>query len=249
MGPDGAVVRWVELDGPGPARVYLHGLGAAAAPYFTRVAAHPSLERRRSLLVDLLGFGLSDRPARYRHTLDDHAATVAAVLDRAGAGGADVVGHSMGGAVAVVLAAARPDLVRSLVVVEPNLDPADLEPGSPSSRGIAAWTEAEFVATGFDRLLAAAGGTGAATLRMADPVAVHRSAVALVRATVPSTRELLLALPVPRTLVEGGRSDPDPGRAELAAAGVRCVVVPDAGHDVMLDAPEAFAGVLREALG
>jgi hypothetical protein len=47
-------LRWVELDGPGPVRVHLHGLGSASAPYFTRVAAH---DPRRALFVAFLGHG------------------------------------------------------------------------------------------------------------------------------------------------------------------------------------------------
>ena len=42
----------------------------------------------------------------------------------AGAPGAELVAHSMGGAVAIVLAARRPDLVSRLVLTEANLDPA-----------------------------------------------------------------------------------------------------------------------------
>ncbi|MDP9850038.1 hypothetical protein [Streptosporangium lutulentum] len=38
--PSGAKIRWVELPGTGPARVYVHGLGACAAPYFAAAVAH-----------------------------------------------------------------------------------------------------------------------------------------------------------------------------------------------------------------
>ena len=95
-------------------------------------------------------------------------------------------------------------------------------------------TEDEFVA-GCAEFQVAAGPVWAATLRLADPRLVHRSAVALTRAAL---RDVLTALPVPRTLITGDATDPDPDG--LRAAGVRVEVIPGAGHNVMLDAPEAF---------
>src|SRR6266536_3165602 len=50
------------LPGREPARVFLAGLGLAAAAGFAHVVAEPELSGRRSLLVDCLGFGFSDRP-------------------------------------------------------------------------------------------------------------------------------------------------------------------------------------------
>ncbi len=59
--PD-AVLRYHDLPGREPARVFLAGLGLAAAAGFAHVVAEPELSGRRSLLVDCLGFGFSDRP-------------------------------------------------------------------------------------------------------------------------------------------------------------------------------------------
>ena len=43
VGPDGARMRWVEIAGEEPARVYVHGLGATSAAYFVPVATRPGL--------------------------------------------------------------------------------------------------------------------------------------------------------------------------------------------------------------
>jgi pimeloyl-ACP methyl ester carboxylesterase len=230
--PAGAALRWVETDGPGPVRVYLHGLGSAAAPYFSRVAAH---DPRRALFVDFLGHGLSDRPAAFTATLEAHAETIATLLDHLGIRDAEVTGHSMGGSVALVLARTRPDLVGALVLVEPNLDPGPPERGAIGSRGIAAYDEDEFVASGYAETLVAAGPVWAATMRLADPRLLHRSAVALTRADLRTTLE---RLPVPRRLITGDAIDPAPD--SLRRAGVRVETIAGAGHNVMLDAPEAF---------
>ncbi|MDH6135824.1 pimeloyl-ACP methyl ester carboxylesterase [Kitasatospora sp. MAA4] len=247
-GAAGAVIRWIELPGSGPVRVYLHGLGAMAAPYFTEIAAHPLLAGHRSLLVDLLGFGLSDRPADFDYRLESHADAVADALRAAGVSGADLIGHSMGGAVAIVLAHRHPELVARLVVVEPNLDP--ITPSRrPGSSGLATYTESEFLAGGWAEVLDRVGPYWAATMRLADPLAVHRSAVELFRGSVPIMRELLTALPQRRTLLAGEESGLPDRADELEAAGVELITIPAAGHNVMLDQPDAFARAVAEVLG
>lgn len=72
---------------------------------------------------------------------------------------------SMGGSVAIVLAARHPQLVPLLVLVDANLDPIPPRPGSSDNSGIAPYSEQEFLARG----------------------------------TVPTMRELLLDLKIPRT--------------------------------------------------
>ncbi|MCZ4120450.1 alpha/beta fold hydrolase [Streptomyces sp. H39-S7] len=239
-------IRWTEAAGTGPARVYLHGLGSASGPYFAHVAADPALAGRRSLFVDLPGFGISDRPADFGYSLEEHADAVAAALDAAGVRGAEVVGHSMGGAVAIVLAHRRPDLVAGLVLVEANLDPNP--PVGAGSSGIAAYEEREFVeGGGFAAVLERVGPLWGATMRLADPVALYRSAGRLARGSEPTMRTMLLAMDIPRTFLVGELSTDVVGRAELVAAGVGVETVPGAGHNIMFDNPGAFAALVAAA--
>ncbi|MFD1271672.1 alpha/beta fold hydrolase [Streptomyces kaempferi] len=88
--------------------MYVHGLGSASAVYNAHIAARPELAGRRSLFVDLPGHGISDRPVDFGYTLEDHADALAAALDEARVTAAELVAHSMGGAVAIVLADRRP---------------------------------------------------------------------------------------------------------------------------------------------
>ena len=162
--PTGDEIRWSEMH-PGtggsdrvelaPSRVFLHGLGWTSAAVFAHIVAQPALAGHRSLLIDLPGHGLSDRPARFGYTLDDHAAAVAALLDAERLRGRRV-GHSMGGSIGIVLAARRPDLVARLVVAEANLDPLPPSPTGLGSQQISSiYTEAAWVSAAFEEFVAA----------------------------------------------------------------------------------------------
>jgi pimeloyl-ACP methyl ester carboxylesterase len=62
-----------DLPGEEPVCVYLHGLGSASSADFPHIARHRQLARYRALLIDLLGYGFSERPAAFSHTLAAHA--------------------------------------------------------------------------------------------------------------------------------------------------------------------------------
>ncbi|GAA2960058.1 MULTISPECIES: alpha/beta hydrolase [Streptomycetaceae] len=239
----GSVIRWTEsggtADDTSPATVYVHGLGAMSSVYHAHIAADPALSGRRSLLVDLPGHGISDRPQDFGYTLEDHADALACALDGAGVREADLIGHSMGGAVAIVLAHRRPELVRRLVLTEANLDPHP--PASAGSSSIAALPEEQFVrGDGFARVLARVGPAWAATMRLADPLALHRSATGLRRGTDPTMRRMLMESRAERVFLQGALSGELPGREELIAAGVLVETVPEAGHTLMFDRPDAL---------
>ena len=96
--------------GDGPPLLLLHGFGGAAWNFAELV---PLLAGRRLLIPDLPGHGASaPLPAP---SLSGFADAVAGLLD----GPADVLGHSMGGVVALRLAERHPSLVRRLVLAAP----------------------------------------------------------------------------------------------------------------------------------
>ncbi|MET9607915.1 alpha/beta hydrolase [Streptomyces sp. NPDC006512] len=239
--PEGDRIRWAELPGEEPVRVYVHGLGATSPAYFAATAAHPLLAGRRSLLVDLLGHGHSDRPETFSYTLEAHADALAEALTEARAGEAEVIAHSMGGSVAIVLAARHPHLVSRLVLVDANLDPLPRVPGAAGSSGIASYTEEEFLSGGWAEVRDRAGAHWWSTMRLAGRTALHRSAVHLVTGTTPTMRELLLELKVPRGFLHPEADGSPAGTEALEAAGVTVTAVPACGHNIMLDNPDGFA--------
>ncbi|WP_406839874.1 alpha/beta fold hydrolase [Streptomyces sp. AHU1] len=239
----GSMIRWTEVAGGGPARVYVHGLGSASTVYNAHIAARPELAGRRTLFVDLPGHGISDRPAGFGYGLEDHATALAAVLDAARVAGAELVAHSMGGSVAVVLAHRRPELVSRLVLVEANLDPHPTI--TAGSSGIASYGEDDYVENGgHARVLEKVGHPWAATMRLADPRALHRSATGLVRGTTPTMRQMLVGLTMERVYLQGELSGELSGSEALEAAGVRVVTVPGAGHNIMFDNADVFAAAV-----
>lgn len=254
----GALLRFHDLPGREPTCVYLPGLGWAAAVAFARVVREARLVDARALLVDFLGAGFSERPADFTYSLEGHARSVAALLDHLQLRACAVIGHSMGGSVAITLAALRPDLVARLVIAEGNLDPG----GGGFSRGIADQSEANFVATGYAAMLAqmrAAALAGnamvaafLASLQVAAPHGLHRTATSLVRGTEPMMRERFLQMTIPRTFIVGEQSLQNPDMASIAAGlpsyGIAVATVPGAGHGMMIDNPTGFAQAVAAAI-
>jgi pimeloyl-ACP methyl ester carboxylesterase len=243
-----AYLRYHDLPGVEPACVFLHGLGSASSSAFPRIARDPRLCRHRAVLIDFLGYGYSDRPERFDYTMDEQAQIVASLLRHIGLCGCVLVGHSMGGSIAILVTAADPGLVSSLVVAEGNLDPG---PGFVSGI-ITAVDEPTFTATGhaeFVRRVRRAGYSDfAGTAAIADPVALHRSAASLIAVRRPTYRDLLIALTVPKTYVFGEQTLPDPDVEHLREAGIHVRVVPASGHDMMFDNPGGFAEVVSDAI-
>jgi pimeloyl-ACP methyl ester carboxylesterase len=102
------------VGGSGPPLILVHGLGGSSLNW-TELA--PLLARRRRVLVpDLPGHGRSSAlPAA--PTLNPYADVVALVAAREGMVPAPVVGHSMGGVVALRLAIRSPEAVSAVVLV------------------------------------------------------------------------------------------------------------------------------------
>lgn len=102
-----------------PPFVFLHGWGLSPRTYLPCLSALSERSGRAVLALTLPGFGRSDALPVRSQGITGVAEHVAATLDVLGVGGADLVGHSFGGGVALRVGATRPDLVASLVLVSP----------------------------------------------------------------------------------------------------------------------------------
>ncbi|MBW8735642.1 MAG: alpha/beta hydrolase [Streptomyces turgidiscabies] len=210
-GPEGA-----------PPVLLLHcrgGDGADWAPVAGRLAAG----RRRVYAPDLRGHGRSGWPGTY--TYEAMRDDVRAFLDALGVARADVVAHSLGGAVACLLAQDAPDGVRRLILEDV---PAPL-PFDPPRR-------------------AAARPDGALPFDWA----MIRASDAQRNAPVPLWWDRMPRIAAPTLVIGGGPGSPIP-QDEVAALtaripGARMVTVA-AGHLVHEERPEEFLAVVEPFLG
>jgi pimeloyl-ACP methyl ester carboxylesterase len=101
--------------GVGEPVIFLHGFPASSHLWHGVVGEMPA--GHRLVVVDLLGFGRSDRADGAALSATAHAARVRALMDELGIDAACVVGHAMGGAVAQALALDAPARVTRLCLV------------------------------------------------------------------------------------------------------------------------------------
>ena len=229
-----------------PRGCIVHGLGAASTVYHAHIAARPELAGRRSLFVDLPGHGISDRPGDFGYTLEDHARAGGGAGRGGRAPARSSIAHSMGGAVAIVLAHRRPDLVSRWSSPRPTSIRA-----RPSPRAAAAsppTRRTTYVDGGHARVLddgrPAVGGDHAPG-RPARP-APHRDGTRP-RIEPHDASHARRAGRSTGSTCRAPSAVNSPGRDALEDAGVRVVTVPGAGHNVMFDNPAAFAAEVAGA--
>jgi pimeloyl-ACP methyl ester carboxylesterase len=247
-------VAWTRLgEASTSPLVFLHGLGDSAIITFRPTAMHSALVSTPSLLIDLPGFGYSTAPDNWPSSVEQQTEVVIRLLDALGVANAPIMGHSMGGSIAIQLATRRPNLVSRLTLAEPLLQPEQ----SVLGRTIARRTESDFILRGYamlqmaTRRQAARGERAAVSfqepLRHANPAIMHRAASSLLEQRSPTFGEQLQVLAVPRTLLVGEKTNMDLG--SLVTGDVGIVRIPDAGHSMMSENPDAFARTIVASLG
>ena len=232
--------------------VYLHGLGEAGG-IFEALLADPLLANAvyTHVVPDLPGYGRSpwpDTPAG----LKGLAAELASWLKNF-AQPPLLVGHSMGGVLAVLIAEGSPSLVKAVVNIEGNVSLGDCR----FSGRVAAWDGEDYGVNGHTAIaettfeLARDGQPERyyyAAFRFADPKSTHRHARDLVEiSATESMAQRMAALTVPAVFIAGV---PD-GLAErslelLSQSGTRTVRVQPAGHWAYVDQPTECARVVAE---
>ena len=105
----------VRVEGQGRAILLLHGFGAAI-DWWDNVA--PALAaNHRVIRADLIGHGGTAAPA-VGYSVTRQAQLAAASLDKLDVGDVTVVGHSMGGEVAVALAESNPERINHIILID-----------------------------------------------------------------------------------------------------------------------------------
>lgn len=109
-------------QGAGPAIVMIHGLGGQMG-HFSLALAPLLTGTHRVIVIDRPGMGYSDRAPDAPANPRAQAETVAALIDRLGLERPLVVGHSLGGAIALCLAMDHPDRTCGLALLAPLTQP------------------------------------------------------------------------------------------------------------------------------
>ena len=251
----------VEDSGEGGSTVlFSHGLLYSLRMWDAQIAALRS--RLRCVAYDHRGQGESES-APTGLDMDTLADDAAALIESLRIGPVHFVGMSMGGFVAMRVAARRPELVRSLVLVDTSAgpEPAENIPRYRRLEWVARWFGTWPVASRVEAIMHGASArkdpARAADLRAWRERLLRADAVVMNRAVEGVlTRESALPL-LPRircpTLVMVGEEDVAtvPARSEELAAGIagaRLVRIPRAGHMSPIDAPEAVTAELRAFL-
>lgn len=113
-------VRILECGAGDVDVVMLHGWVASSFSFRHQLASLPGVGAR-CVSVDLRGFGLSDKPrGRGSYSMDGYIADLDALLDALALKRVVLMGHSMGGGIALTYALARPERVRGLALLAPT---------------------------------------------------------------------------------------------------------------------------------
>jgi pimeloyl-ACP methyl ester carboxylesterase len=256
-----------RLAGQGPLVLLIHGIAGSSAQWED---AAPLLAERFTLLApDLLGHGRSAKP-RGDYSLGAYAAGIRDLIVALGYRRATVVGHSLGGGIAMQFSYEYPVFCERLVLVSsgglgPEVHPllrAATLPGAELVLPLIAHSRIREAGTAVGRALAGLGlragpdlaemarGYGSLADAGARQAFIHtlRAVIDYRGQRVSATDRLYLAAMMP-TLIMWGRRDPliPVHHAEIANRGMpgsRLEVFEDAGHFPQLDDPIHFAQTL-----
>jgi pimeloyl-ACP methyl ester carboxylesterase len=257
---DGVTLHY-EDEGSGPPVLLIHGHTLDGRAW-QRMAPMLRAAGLRVIRPDLRGHGQSSRPDSGYH-FSHHAADVAAVLAACGVERAVVVGHSVGGAVALEMALSMPEVVQTLVLIAPVMPDRPFEPEFMDNlRQVARVTRADGIA-------AAMRGPWEASPLFAHSFTkpgVREAAVSITREfpgaeylatsrdrierdwTVP---DRLSEVAAPTTVIVGEHEMPGfQAYSREAAAGIpgaRLEVIVDGGHLLPLEEPERIAELVIHA--
>jgi pimeloyl-ACP methyl ester carboxylesterase len=255
--------------GSGPAVLFIHGLLGSHRNWSHLV--DDLATSHRVVVPDLFGHGASAKPVG-DYSLGAHAATLRDLVDRLGIDRVTLVGHSLGGGIAMQFCYLFPERVDRLVLVSSGglgrqLNPllrAATIPGAEWVLPVIAspWVRGRLETAG--RMVGALGWRAGADVREAwrgftslSDADSRRAFLATTRAvvdpggqTVTAHDHLPMALDIPTLLVWGTSDRMIPAwhatSAQPAIAGSRVELFEGAGHFPHLEEPERFAAVLHD---
>jgi pimeloyl-ACP methyl ester carboxylesterase len=256
-------------SGSGPVVLFVHGICGSQRQWAHLVDRLD--EDHRVLVPDLFGHGQSAKPVG-DYSVGAHAGTLRDLLDRLGVDRVTLVGHSLGGGIAMIFAYLFPERVDRLVLVASGGLGREVSPLLRAATLPAAELVLPVLASGWIRDRVSAAGRTVSRLgwrsgadlsevwagftSLADPD-TRRAFLATTRAVIDPGGQTITAhdylpdaTPCP-TLVVWGSGDrlipvAHADAAQRSIPGVRVEVFEGAGHFPHLDEPDRFVEVLRD---
>jgi pimeloyl-ACP methyl ester carboxylesterase len=261
---NGVDVRWDEWgEAVGAPLVLCHGYTGSSHDFSLQV--EPLSRSRRVIALDQRGHGLSTKTAdQASYTIAQLTADLIGFIEQVADGPVDLLGHSMGGRVALGVAVDRPELIRSLIPMDTSawsflqeddkvralianfMDAFDPSRGMPSSFGLVGPEDALIEAATptawrarHDELLAGS-----------DAYAIKGLGLELFNG-VESLRPHLPAITCPVTVIAGSRDHPLVDQAPALAAEVAhgtLSLIEGAYHSPQLTHPVEWRAAVEEHL-
>jgi len=259
---------WFLERGEGPAVLFVHGLTGSYRHWEHLVDA--LAEDHRVLAPDLFGHGQSAKPMG-DYSLGGHAATLRDLLDRLGIDRVTLVGHSLGGGIAMQFCYLFPDRVERLVLVSSgglgrSVSPLLRAATLPGAEWVLPLIASRWIRGGAEKVgrgVARTGWRASSDLveawrgftSLADAesrrafLATTRSVIDPGGQTVTAHDHLPLAVDIPTLIVWGTKDRVIPAwhatTAHQAIPGSTVELFEGAGHYPHLDDPERFAALLE----
>jgi pimeloyl-ACP methyl ester carboxylesterase len=259
---NGTTVAFTDTGAPAgrpdaPTIVFGHGLLFSGWMFTDQITALS--DTYRCVAIDWRGQGATP-PAASGYAMDDLALDAAAVIESLGAGRVHYVGLSMGGFVGLRIAARRPELLRSLILLDTSADPED--PAAARQDRLLARIYKRFGLGPVRRpvLKLMFGPSFLADRRSKAVIAEWMSQVArsdragmygavLAVADRDGVADELGKIVAPTLVVVGEHDQPTPPeRARRIAAGIagsRLEIVANCGHSSTIEQPKVLTGLIR----
>ncbi len=246
---NGIAIHYTRTGGDKPPLVLLHGLAANGACW--TALAHAIEGEYDVIMPDARGHGKSSVPdSGYRY--EDHANDVVGLIKALRLSTPILLGHSMGGMTAAVVASRTPKILRGLILADPTFLSPEVQRQVRDSD--VADQHRRMLKMSLDEVVAEAQARhpnrSSETLELFARARLQTSMAAFDVLTPPNPvyKQLVSAIDVPSLLVFGDRGVVSSVVAEeLQCLNPRLQVeqIRDAGHGVHMDQPERFAVVIK----
>lgn len=246
-------INILEVDAPVESKqlpvVFVHGMACSADLWNAQL--NYVAQTRRAIAIDLRGHGASTPPADDDYFPASCANDLFAVLETLGLDRIVLVGHSFGACVALAAAAAKPNAIAQLILVDPPIDCTQFPPEIYQAEIVPmqAALETENWRSTLENSFRGAltGGTSAtqdeilARLAATPKAALLGTSRGLFAFKAVEALDRYLASPGTHAHAILAPSNNLPFSLHVLRPTLATTTIPDTGHWLMLDAPELFA--------